>query len=203
MRARLDQIYIGISHSVSVSMRSMTSCITLLPSFDVGSEKLALRAVGEMAFGMLDARKGSRWAEASLRSQFRFGLGRIIGVARIQEQHQVHPSLPHLPIRIHRVWAYKTTSMCSMFFGCPCWRDGGRTRSFGQGACDEIVGVQARAVVDASPSQGLLSLLVPFPSGHSSFLLRVLVNLSGRVCEKLDGSYCFWLSCRRFLLSSK
>jgi hypothetical protein len=48
---------IGFSHSVSVSTRSMTSCIALSPSVDVGSGKLALRAV---TFEMTDARAGSR-----------------------------------------------------------------------------------------------------------------------------------------------
>jgi hypothetical protein len=76
--------------------------------------------------------------------------------------------------------------MCSMFLGCPCWRDGGRTRGFSEAVCTETVGVQAHAAVNANRSRELLSLLVLFPSGHMLFLLRVPVHLFGRVCEKFD-----------------
>ena len=45
----------------------------------------------------------------------------------------------------------------------------------------------------SNPPQGLPSLIVLFPSGHSLFFLRVMVHLFGRVFEKFDESYCFWL----------
>lgn len=71
---------IGFSHSASVSERSMTSCIAVSPSFDAGSGKVALRAMAGLTVEMLEVPEGSPEVGASLRSQFRFGLGNEVGV---------------------------------------------------------------------------------------------------------------------------
>ena len=64
---------IGLSHSVSVSVRSDASCIGVSSSSDVGSCRvLALRTV--------DAREGSGGAEAGLGSRFKVWLGSEVGV---------------------------------------------------------------------------------------------------------------------------
>lgn len=64
----------GLSHSVLVSVRSITSSIALSPSSG-GSNVLALRAAVGCIFGVLDVRE-----DASLRSQFRLVLGNEVRV---------------------------------------------------------------------------------------------------------------------------
>lgn len=68
---------VAFSHSVSVSVRSIVSCIALSSLLDVGSGKLFLRA---MAFEMLGVWVSSRGTGTSLGLQFRFGLGSEVGV---------------------------------------------------------------------------------------------------------------------------
>lgn len=68
----------GFSQSESDSVRSMTSCMRLSPSGNVGSGVLVLRAGGGSAFGIVDARAGRR--EVGFGSHFRVWLGSEAGV---------------------------------------------------------------------------------------------------------------------------